>query len=373
MKNTMGIIYHHNNEEALGGLTSRRSLASVPYGGNYRLIDFTLSNMVNAGIGNIAVITAHNLRSLVDHLGSGREWGLDRKKDGLFILPTCVRKSAQSGRIVDLEDLFANLDYLHRSMQKYVLLAGSDVVSNIDLNKVLAFHQEKNAQITFVYQSNYPLTPENYGGEIILRLDGDLRVAGISREITGKVLNNVALHMFLLEKSFLLDILEESTATGQWDLVGEVLSDHLQDWRIYGYPHDGYAAVITSVDSYFSHQMDLLTPEIWRDLFRGAGGIRTKIKDGPPAKYADGAYVYNTLVSNGCLLEGRVENSILFRGVKIAKGAVVKNSIVMTSTIIDEGAFVDYAILDKDVHVGRGARVMGEEGIPLVVEKRSVI
>lgn len=374
MKNVMGIIHHHKNERALQEITRHRCMASVPYGGNYRLIDFTLSNMVNSGICNVAVIADFNIRSLIEHLGRGKDWGLDKKNDGLFILPTASTQAANC-RKVDLEDLFRNVDYLERSKEKYVVLSGSNIISSLDYKKVLRFHEEKEADVTLIYQSvSTPHPPERVHSEaVLLELDSDSRVTELLVGQPGWQSYNLAMDMYIFEKSLLMRVLHECLRDQQWDFIGSVLCKQTQGLKIYAYPYEGYLAIINSIPDYYYYHMDLLEPGTWRKLFYSCGPVYTKLKDGPSTKYYGTADVRNALVANGCMISGRVENSVLFRGVRIAKGAWVKNSIIMSEGDIGEDTLLDGVILDKNVCVQRGSKLTGDNKKPLVVGKRLVV
>lgn len=370
MKNVMGLIHHYKNEETLREITEQRCMASVPYGGRYRLVDFVLSNMVNAGIGNIGMITSLNLRSLLDHLGNGKDWGLDKKHGGLFILPTAHNNKNNSRRI-DLEDFFVNLDYFQRSKQKYVMIAGSNIVCKIDYKKVLSFHQDKKADVTTIYKENYP-----FAGEKRRAVFPEVGEAGTitawQPRLGQKRKSKICLDMYIMEKSLLLKLLEEAAGRRKWDLIA-LMADHFKDLKIYGYAHQGYVAIVDSIPSYYRHHFDLLMPETWHELFFNNGPVYTKFKDGPPTKYYDGSDVRNTLVANGCLIEGKVENSVIYRNVRIGRGAVVKNSIVMPKTEIEEGAVLDRVILDKHTLVRKGTWLEGDKDRPVIIKKRSVV
>ena len=370
MKNVMGLIHHHKNEDTLREITAQRCMAAVPYGGRYRLVDFGLSNMVNAGIRNVGIITSLNLRALLDHLGNGKDWGLDKKHGGLFILPT-ARHNKKNSRRVDLEDFFANRDYFQSSKQKYVIIAGSNIVCNIDYQKVLLFHQDKKADITIVCQDKYPFAGEKRRA-VFLDTGKEGNITAWQPRPGQRKNNKICLDMYILERSLLLKLLEEAAARRKWDLI-TLVGEHLRDLKIYGYAHQGYVAIVDSVPSYFRHHFDLLTPETWQELFFQHGAIQTKFKDGPPTKYYEGSDVRNTLVANGCLIEGRVENSVIYRNVKIGRGAVIKNSIIMPKTEIEEDAVLDHVIIDKHVLVRKGSRLAGESSKPLIIGKRSVV
>lgn len=373
MKNVMGIIHHLKNEDSLQEITRHRCIASAPFGGRYRLVDFVLSNMVNAGMCNIGIMTSLNLRSLVDHVGSGKDWGLDKKHDGLFILPTASSHENKKSRKVDLEDFYVNLDYIQRSRQKYLIISGTSMVCNIDYRKAFQFHLQQKADITVIYKELSSLSGYDGRGNVFLETSPDQKITAVQTRPTRYKRKKVSMDMYIMEKGLLVEILKNCAGNGKWDFIRDVLARETGNLSLYGYAHRGYLAIINSVNSYYRHHMDLLTPEIWQELFYSSGLIYTKMKDGPPAKYHDTADVRNTLVGNGCMIEGKVENSVLYRNVKVGRGALVRNSIIMPRVEIEEDAVLDGVILDKDVHVRKGARLVGEKELPVVVEKRSVI
>lgn len=372
MSEIMGLIHHLKDEEAaFQEIAKHRCAAAIPFGGRYRLVDFPLSNMVNADIANIGIVTSLKMRSLVDHLGRGEEWGLDRKRDGLFILPAASTDN-RTERRVDLEDLYANLDYLYKSSQEYVLISGSNIVCNIDLRDVLAFHCAKDADITVVCTGKYRFLEQDIVRGVFLQKEKEGRITAVSPGVPqhGTV---VSMDMYLMKRAFLLNLLQECSQSGEWDFASDVLQSRVKKMKIYGYSHEGYLALINSWQSLYQHQMELLHPEVWEELFLSKGIIHTKIKDGPPTRYCESADIKNVLAANGCLIAGKVENSILYRKVKIGRGAVIRNSILMTKVEVDDDVVLDGVILDKGVHVKRGTKLVNISKEPVLIEKNQEI
>jgi glucose-1-phosphate adenylyltransferase len=336
MKDTMlGLIDASTYSDSLQSLTLKRSLSAIPFGGRYRLIDFALSNMVNSGIQSVAIFPKNQYRSLMDHLGSGKQWDLNRKKDGLFFFPPTENENVEENEFGSFSHMEANLDYFLRSSQEYVVIANCQVVSNIDFRNVLQRHKESGADITCVRKH-------------------------------GRSLN-----MYLLKKDFLMELFCKHRESG-YTHFSDVIMDRQLMYHIQSYEYDGYVAYIDSIESYFFHSQELLNHDVWKQLFIKSQPIYTKVKDEPPTRYMDGATVKNSIIANGCIIEGHVENSILFRAVKVGKGTVIKNSIVMQKSQVQEGCFLDHALLDKDVRVGAGTKLIGENNSPLVLEKRTV-
>lgn len=374
MKNVLGLINLHENEELLKELTRLRPLAAVPFGGRYRLIDFVLSNMVNSGIVNVGIVVKHKYRSIMDHLRSGKEWDLARKRDGLFILPppdhTHYANSIYKG---DLEHFHTHVDYLERSTQEYVIVAGSHTIYNTDYREAFRYHLEKQADITILYKDEQPAPGKQFSLATVLTVADDGRVTDI-HVATGRVAAGpVCLETYIMRKELLLQIIEVCIARGEYDFVKEGIVKRMDQYRVFGFPFTGYMAKINSVQSYFRANMDLLHPEIWQDLYLKSGAVYTKVKDEPPANYRDQAAVGNVLVANGCVIEGRVENSVLFRSVKVHRGAYVNNCIIMQKCEIGPNAVLENIICDKDVKISSAKRMIGDKNYVMVIEKGMMI
>lgn len=371
MQAMMGIITGTKSEELLKEITLHRCMAAVPYGGRYRLIDFILSNMVNSGIRNVAVNTSHNYRALMDHLGSGKEWGLDRKSEGLVILPSASPSIFRRTLRFDLKDLYANFDYLEKSRQKYVVLSGNNMVCNINLKKVLDYHKNKGANITVVYKAEVLSYPDN-GNSIFFELEEDGRISSVNNTPEWLGPSNTSMEILLMEREFLKELVRVALASGNWDLT-EIIANNIGEVKVYGYPFDGYLGKINSVEDYYRHSMELLNPDISRELFSAVGPIYTKTKDGPPTRYARECDVKNSLVASGCIIDGAVDGSILFRGVSIGKGTYIKDSIIMQKSTIEDNVVLQNVILDKEVIIRQGTVLKGQEGQPIIIGKKNII
>jgi glucose-1-phosphate adenylyltransferase len=335
MNNTMlGVIDATTYMDSLEELTLHRSIAAIPFAGRYRLIDFVLSNMVNSGIESVAIFPKYQYRSLMDHLGSGKNWDLNRKRDGLFFFPS-PDLNMPYGHIGAFQHFEQHIDYFLRSKQKYALICNSYTVCNIDYQMVLERHIENQCDIT------------------------EVRYQGRSLE------------MFILETSLLLELITNRSQTGYTGIM-DVVRDHRHHLKICDYEYSGYVAVIDSIESYYKHSLDLLNPAIWKQLFVKSRPIYTKVKDEPPTKYMGGAVVKNSMIANGCIIEGHVENSIIFRAVRIGKGTVIKNSIIMQKSQIGENCDLDSVIIDKDVKVENHVTLRGTAREPFVIRKGTV-
>lgn len=364
----MGVINLDNEQDFLNELTYFRCGAAVPFGGRYRLIDFVISNMTNAGMIDIAVFTRKKYRSLMDHLGKGKAWDLDTKYGGLFILPPDWNDPTDVSK-GDLQHFHNNLDYFYRGKADYVLISGSQHICNIDYQEVYEHHLKTGADITVIYKKVEILEPEHKQCQK-LETSQTGRVLKVTNE---EYNNNVYMNMYLVSKKLLLQLVEYGIANGASHFFNDCITTELINLNIQAYEYKGIHSVINSVQSFYKNNMRLLDPEFYRQLFFTEQTILTKIKNEPPARYLHESHVTNSLVGNGCIIGGSVENSILCRGVVIKKGAKVKNSIIMQRCEIQEDVVIENVILDKDVKLTAGKRLIGNEHIPFVIPKQKVI
>ncbi len=374
MLDTMGLIFTYKYEEDLKTLTQVRSISSIPFGGRYRIIDFLLSSMVNSGITKIGMITKNNYQSLMDHVGSGKEWDLSRKRDGLYILPPFSHGDSFNyganyrGR---MEALANTMSFIRRSTSEYVLLSDADIICNVTFDKMLEFHKEKGADITLMYKSG-KFTDESYNQFCFLALDKDSRVTDVAIN-PAKDRKNLCIGTAIIRKSLLESLIQECQSHNLYSFRRDVLQANVKDLKIYGYECKAYMDLITSVSSYFDANMDLLREDIRKGLFDSENQIFTKIRDEVPSVYRNGSKVSNSLISDGCVIEGTVENSIIFRGVRIRKGAVVSNSIIMQDCEIQSSSQLNYVIADKDVVIRENRKLFGYQKYPTVLSKGSVV
>lgn len=366
MADMVGLINIHEPEEkALAELTGHRPLAAVPFGGRYRLIDFALSNMVNSGIRNVGILFKQKYRSLFDHLRSGKDWDLARKHGGLIMLPPSDHADDRG----DLGNFFANLEFIRRSHEPYVAVSGTATVCNIDLREALAVHRAHNADLTIVYcEQPRPKDCPYTTYELTIDADGRVKDVTLATSSSGKR-TNIPLNMFILTKDVLIDLVTTGSARGDYCFFHHGIIQKLPRLKAYAYRFLGHVAHISGIASYLDHNLALLDPAIWHELFFASGAIHTKSKDEPPTKYINGALVRNSLVASGCLIAGRVESSVLFRNVKIGAGAAVSRSVIMQRCVIEPGAVLENVICDKDVHITAGKLLKGEPCYPLVIKK----
>ncbi|MCH5207084.1 MAG: glucose-1-phosphate adenylyltransferase subunit GlgD [Oscillospiraceae bacterium] len=371
MSNVLGLIFANMHEQVLPELTKSRAMASVPFGSKYRLIDFPLSGMVNSGITQVGIITKQNYYSLMNHLGMGSEWDLARKTGGLHILPPYGREGAgiYRGR---LEALAGAAEFIHESNAEYVLLADSNVIANIDMKPIVDFHEKNEADITCVYgRGTYP--EERALAQTVLYVDANNVVYDVLARpaISGEM--NVALNIYVMKRKFLESLIRESECRSLYSFETDILQHKLRDYKVLGYKYEKYFEIIDSMKTYYKATMDMKNRDICREVFSLDTPIYTKVRDVAPAKYGIDCSVKSSLIADGCIIEGIVENSVLFRGVKVAKGAVVKNSIVMQDAVIDENASFTDAIADKDVTISKDRSITGSANFPVYISKGAVV
>lgn len=367
----IGLI-NMRDDMPLKQINDTRPLATMPIGGKYRLVDFTLSNMVNAGIENVGLLLSSQSRSVLDHIRSGKEWGLAHKGDGLFYLPE-EKNDIVNPVEGDIAAYYKNLLFIQRANSQYLLLSACDMVQNIDYDEVLHFHRHHNADVTLIYQQQkYDFNREGY----VLTLDPDCpgRVKTIEAKGEVKAGDNLYQRGVLIDCQVFQDCIRRAYSHGCTHFITDVLQRNVDRLRIFGYNYQGYAKRIDSVASYFQVNMDLRDPRIWHELFLKdkEHRIYTKIKDEAPAKYMEESHVSNSLVANGCIIEGCVENSILFRRVKVGKNAVIRNSIIMQHSVVGDDAQLDYVVCDKNTVFQPEAVLSGSQDNPLCIGKRSV-
>lgn len=371
MKNhTMGILFASDEDSHLNDLTIHRTTASLPFGGRYRLIDFALSNMVHANITTIGIITRNNYNSLMDHIRMGRDWDLNRKNSGISIYPPFVFNSAHEVYKGKIEALYTLRGYMMNNSEEYVVIANTNIAFNIDFEEVEQFHIEKGADITMLTYCTDDTNPR----KVIVTEDKNKRIKDLRFPVasdTGEQLCN--LNIYFVKKDLLISLVDNAYAHGAYDFEKDILQKKLDELYIMSYEVKDYVAVIDRIPSYFKHSMELLNPQVREDLFYKHSTILTKVKDSVPTKYKEGAQVKNSIIADGCVIDGTVENSVLFRSVKVGKGAVIRNSIIMEDAIIMDNAELNYTITDKDVIIQSGRRLSGYESYPMVVVKGKVI
>lgn len=375
--NAMGIIFPNSYDSLVPELVSHRLMASIPFASRYRMIDFLLSSMVNSGIDNISIVLRQNYRSLMDHLGSGREWDLTRKNGGLNIIPPFSERGIKvySGRVEALNNI---LPLLRSSKEKYVVLSDANIAANIRFDEVIAEHEASGANVTMLYYKADLSTRSGYTRKdtddfyYTLQLDEDNRVNEIHINAQDVGVQNHSMNIYVVDREFLITQVEDATVRGKIYFERDILLPNLDKFLVKAYEFTGYVALINSIKSYFDENMALLKQENADALFAG-NNIYTKVRDDNPTRYTATAQAKNIMAADGCVIEGTVENCVLFRGVKIAKGAVVKNCILMQDTVIAENTTAEYLITDKNVTITANQEVKGTTSYPMYIAKRKIV
>ncbi|WP_281658810.1 glucose-1-phosphate adenylyltransferase subunit GlgD [Halobacillus sp. Cin3] len=365
MDRIAGIINLDHEQDMLDELTYFRCGAAVPFAGRYRMIDFAISNMTNSRIESVAVFARRKYRSLMDHLEQGKAWDLDRKRGGLFILPPDWNDPTDISR-GDLQHFHNNIDFINRTLADYIVISGSQHICNIDYQDVLQEHKESGADVTVIYKKVDEMYSEHERAHK-LDIDGNNRVTNIHNDRSS---HNVYMDMYIIDKEFLYNLIEKCIAHGCSNFFLDGIKGKLPNIHINAYEYHGTHALINSVESYYRNSAKLLNASEHDDLFKEDAPIFTKVKNEAPSNYTQSSHVTNTMVANGCVIEGEVEDSILFRGVKVGEGAVVKNSIIMQRCEIEEGAVLENVILDKDCTISSGKTLIGAPEKPYVLAKR---
>lgn len=367
MERMMGLINLEHEHHVFNELTYFRNNASLPFAGRYRLIDFALSNMTNSGIEEVAVFVRNKYRSLLDHLGTGDSWDLDRRHGGLFILPPDWNDPTDRS-LGDLSFFHNNRDYFYRGKANHVLVSGSQFIANTDYKDAFKRHLIHDADVTVIYTDVDTIGPEH---QAYYRVETDQD--GWVTQMTNDHRNpNVFTGVYIIKKELLLDIVDYCIAYNYDNLFMNGIKERLQELKVYSYRFEGYHAFINTTESYYRENMKLLQEQNFLRLFQKPF-IRTKVSSNPPVKYQAQAVVNNSIIANGCIINGDVENSILFRGVEVSDHSQIRNSIIMQRCKIEEDVYLENVILDKDVHVKSGQRIIGTKEKPYIVAKRQVV
>ena len=372
-----GLIFSNIHNSSMPELTSVRTMASVPYGCRYRLVDFPLSNMVNSGISKIGIITHNNYQSLMDHIGTGKDWDLARRSGGIRILPPFIASynSANGGKLYTtrLEALMGVTSFISKCTEEYIVLSDCDGICTIDLNEVLADHIKKNADITIVTRTVREKKDIPNDGATEIKCDENGFATEVSAYIEHDRPANISTNIMIANRLFLLNAINDASAHGYSHFYKDIIARRVKSARINCYQYDGIYLQITSLESYFRCSMQLLDPEVRHGLFVEDSPIYTKLRNSAPTVYAEGSQVKNSYVADGCVIEGTVENSIIFRGVHIGKGTVVKNSILLQDTYTGDNVNLNCVITDKNVVIRNNRVLSGHESMPFFISKGAMV
>lgn len=362
--NAMGLILADNKKISLGELSSPRALSAIPFAGRYRIIDFVLSNMVNSGIKNVGVLTYNKYKSLMDHCGTGAPWSLDRKNDGLHILPPYVNSEATN--VAGDEEMAGIIDFLRTSRTTYVIVANSNVVINTTFDDFIKSHEQSGADVSVMYNRD----GVKYGNpSYILDLDDDGFVKDMLYNPQTAASNKASLGIICLRRDKLIDLIAMKMAHGASHFGIHSFVKMFDEMKVHGFEYNGTALRINSVQTYFNASMALLDETTRNNLFWSGEPVYTKVKDEAPTMYYNNPKVSNAIISDGCLISGNIEESIIFRGVNVGKNTTLKNCVIMQGAHISENCHLENVILDKNAFVRPGVRLVGHRDFPVVIGK----
>ena len=362
----IGIILAGGNNKLMRELTNKRATAAMPVAGSYRCIDFALSNMANSRIQKVAVITQYNARSLNEHLSSSKWWDFGRKQGGLFVFTPTITADSSYWYRGTADSLYQNLHFLKSSHEPYVVIASGDAVYKLDYDKVLQYHIEKKADITMVVKKLDDRSDINRYGVVSMTEEG--RITEIEEKPLETNLSTVSTGIYIVRRRLLIELLEKAAEEDRHDFVNDILIRYKNIKKIYGYKLESYWSNISTVDAYYKTNMDFLNNDVRKYFFKEYPDIYTKVDDLPPAKYNNGANVRNSLVSSGCIVNGTVDNSVLFKKIYIGNNAVVKNSIIMNNAYIGDNAYIENCIVESNSTIKANSRYVGENGVKIVIE-----
>ncbi len=373
MINAIGIISSNYRSDLLDSLSKIRPVGAIPFGGRYRLIDFALSNMVNAGIRTVGIIVPYRYRPISDHLGAGKDWGLDRRTGGMFVLPSAIPDLHFRIYKFCLKDFAANLEYMTNTDADYVVISSCNYIYNINYNDIIEKHKKEGANVTLVYKN---LPSEDSATTSIIETDSESNVVDIIKP--GQKSDSDEKHemykhfadIFVFNRLEFVRMVQACVDLEFTDLV-DLIKANLQLLKVTTYEIEGYFEQIYSVSDYYRASMDMLNHSIRHELFMSKRRILTKVKDNPPTRYSGDIEVHNSLISSGCVIKGEITDSIIFRGCEIEEGAVIKNSIIMQNCKIGRDCIIENVIMDKAVEINNSVVLKGFKYRPMVIPKGS--
>ena len=366
----IGIILAAGNNKLMRELSYKRAVAAMPVAGSYRSIDFALSNMSNSKIQKVAVITQYNARSLNEHLSSSKWWDFGRKQGGLFVFTPTITADSSYWYRGTADSLYQNLHFLKSSHEPYVVIASGDGVYKLDFNKVLEYHIEKKADITIVVKNMQDRSEINRFG--VITMNNDNRITDIDEKPLETNLSMVSTGIYVIRRRLLIELIEKAAEEDRHDFVRDILVRYKNIKRIYGYELKSYWRNISSVDSYYKTNMEFLNKDMRDYFFKQYPDIYSKVDDLPPAKYNYGANVRNSLVSSGCIVNGTIENSVLFKKIYVGNNSVIKNSIILSNAYIGDNAYIENCIVESGSTIKANSRYVGDTGTKIVIEDSPV-
>lgn len=363
----IGIILAGGNSSRMKELSKKRAIAAMPIAGSYRSIDFALSNMSNSHIQKVAVFTQYNAKSLNEHLSSSKWWDFGRKQGGLFVFNPTITSENNNWYQGTADSIYQNLNFLKNSHEPYVVIAAGDCVYKLDYNKVLEYHIEKKADITVVVKEMDSSEDVTRFG--VLKMSDESRIIEFEEKPVVASWNTISTGIYVIRRRQLIELIETCAQEDRHDFVSDILIRYKNIKRMYGYKIQSYWSNIATVDSYYRTNMDFLKPEIRDYFFRQYPEIFSKVDDNPPAKYNKGAEVHNSLIASGCIINGVVENSILFKKVFVGSNCVIRNSVVLNDVYLGDNTHIENCIVESRDTIRAHTRHYGEDGIKIVLEK----
>lgn len=363
----IGIILAGGNNHRMKELSQKRAISAMPIAGSYRSIDFALSSMSNSRIQKVAVLTQYNSRSLNEHLSSSKWWDFGRKQGGLYVLTPAVTADNSNWYRGTADAIYQNLHFLKNSHEPYVVIASGDCVYKMDFNKLLEYHIEKKADITVVCRDMEPnINVERFG---TVKMNEECRIEEFEEKPIVAKTNTISCGIYVIRRRQLIEMIERCAEEDRYDFVRDILIRYKDMKRIYGYKINDYWRNIASVNDYFNTNMDFLKPEVRDYFFKQYPDVYSKVDDLPPAKYNVGAQVKNSLISSGCIVNGVVENSVIFKKSYIGNNCVIKNSIILNDVYIGDNTHIENCIVESRDTIRANSYHVGEDGIKIVIER----
>lgn len=363
----IGIVLAGGNSHRMRELSQKRAISAMPVAGSYRSIDFTLSNMSNSHIQKVAVLTQYNARSLNEHLSSSKWWDFGRKQGGLYVFTPVVTAENSNWYRGTADAIYQNLDFLKTSHEPYVVIASGDCVYKMDYNKVLEYHIDKKADITVVCKEMpAEANVERYG---VVTMDGDNRIEEFEEKPMKSLGTTISCGIYVIRRRLLIELIEKSNEEGRYDFVSDILIRYKGMKRIYGYVMKDYWRNIASVEDYYDTNMDFLKPDVRKYFFKEYPDVYSKVDDLPPAKYNVGADVKNSLISSGSIINGEVENSIIFKEVFIGSNCHIKNSIILNDVYIGDNTYIENCIVESRDTIRANSHYVGDGEVKILIEK----
>ena len=362
----VGIILAGGNNNRMGELSRKRAIPAMPVGGSFRCIDFVLSNMSNSHVQTVAVLTQYNSRSLNEHLSSSKWWDFGRKQGGLYLFTPTVTAENSDWYRGTADAMYQNIDFLKNRHEPYVIISSGDCVYKMDYNDLLEFHIAKKADITIACKDMPADADVSRFG--VVRMNEDSRITDFEEKPLVAQSNTISTGVYIIRRRQLIEILEKSAEENRFDFVTDVLVRYRNVKRVYGYKLNSYWSNIASVDDYFRTNMDFLKPDVRKYFFREEPKIYSKVADLPTAKYNMGSDVNNSLIASGCIINGRVENSVLFKKVFVGKNCVIKNSIILNDAYIGDNTHVENCIVESHGTLRANTFYSGDDAVRIVAE-----